>query len=415
RLEAICAVPVMAEGELEGALVVPRGRRTVPLALEEITVLGRLADRLAGPIRVFGALARAQARAGTTTLEKDRVEERTEALEDELVQLRTEIGVLRAGRGTGPIAQTVIAYSPKMRELERRLEEVAPSEASVTLVAEAGCFVDRIARRLHAGSAREVGPFVSFDVGYVPADETLAALVGTEGAERKPGLLRISHGGTLLLVDVPALSLDAQRALAEALAVHEARPLEGAGSYPADVRIVATSRVPLGELAATGAFDPELARWLTQAELRVPPLRERREDIPSLTLLAIDRACRVLGRPPLGIEQEAIDRLLESSFPGNQRELELAIQRAVSEATGPQITAADLPPLVIEVAREERVSSSPEPAEDPLIGTASEVERRMLMHALERASGNKSEAARLLGMKRTTFLDKLRRHDLVAS
>lgn len=406
RLEAICAVPIMAEGELEGALVIPRGTRTVPLRLEEITALSRLADRLAGPVRVFGALARAQARAGATTLEKDRADDRVEALEDELASLRVEAEALRAGRGAGPIAQKVVAYSPAMRELERRLEEVAVTEACVSLVAEAGCFVDRIARRLHAASSRDGGPFVAFDVGYVAAEETLAALVGSAGEKPSPGLLRLAHGGTLLLVDVPALSLEAQRALVEALAVHEARPLEGAGAYPADVRVVATSRVPLGDLVATGAFDAELARWLAPAELRVPPLRERLEDIPSLTLLAIDRACRVLGRAPLGIDQAAIDMLLSSTWPGNQRELELVIQRAVAEAQAPQIRATDLPALAVSAPVGE------EHGGDPLAGTAVEVERRMLLHALERSAGNKSEAARLLGMKRTTFLDKLRRHEL---
>lgn len=407
RLDAICAVPITAEGELEGGLVVPRGTRTVALRLEEMTALSRLADRLAGPIRVFGALARAQARAGAMTLEKDRIDERIDVLEDEIASLRIEAQALRAGSGAGPMTQHAVAYSPAMVELERRLDEVAATEACVALVAEPGSFVERIARRLHAASARDQGPFVSVDVGYVRTEDTLTALVGAVGERPSPGLLRLAHGGTLLLVDAPALSLDAQHALVEALALHEARPIDGPGAYSADVRVIATSRVPLAELVASGAFDAELARWLSPAELRVPPLRDRVEDIPSLTLLAIDRACRVLGRAPLGIEQAAMDLLLSSTWPGNQRELELVIQRAVARAVGLQIRPADLPPLA-------SVGSEPaaEHVEDPLAGTAAEVERRMLARALERAAGNKSEAARLLGMKRTTFLDKLRRHDL---
>jgi DNA-binding NtrC family response regulator len=414
QLEAICAVPIMSEGELEGALVVPRGRRVVPLRLEEITALSRLADRLAGPVRVFGALARAQARANATLLEKDRADERAEALEDEIARLSAAADALRAGRGMGTIAQAVVAYSAGARDVERRIEDVAPTEACVSLVAEAGCFVDRIARRIHEASPREAGPFISFDLGYVAADDTLGALVGASGERESPGLLRLANGGTLLLVDVPALSTEAQRALADALAVHEARPIDGAGAYPADVRLVATSRVPLGELVAAGVFDAELARWLAPVELVIPPLRERPEDIPSLTLLAIDRACRVLGRPPLGIEQDAMDLLLASTWPGNQRELELVIGRAVAAAEGPQIRARDLPPLAV-AAPEKKPDAEAEGGGDPLAGTAVEVERRMLTHALERAGGNKSEAARLLGMKRTTFLDKLRRHELATS
>jgi DNA-binding NtrC family response regulator len=416
QLDALCAVPIMAEGELEGALVVPRGRRRSPLTLEEIDALGHLARRLSGPIRVYGALARAQARAGTASLEKDRVEEQVEALEDELVRLRAEAATLRAGRGAGPSAQKVVAYSRAARAMERRLEDLAAADASVALVAETGCFVDRIARRLHAGSARGGGPFVVGDCGYVAAEDTLAALVGRAGDAGATGWLRLAHGGTLLLVDVPALSMDAQRALAEALAVRQARPLDGAGAYPTDVRIVATSRVPLASLAAAGSFDAELARWLVHAELHVPPLRERPEDVPSLTLLAVDRACRVLGRPTVGIEQAAMDALLAHDWPGNLRELEVVIQRAAARAEGPQIRVLDLPPLGAAPVMAPAPAAAPEPSGSfSLDGTATEVEHRMLLRALERAEGNKSEAARLLGMKRTTFLDKLRRHELAAA
>src|SRR5690606_4824207 len=136
----------------------------------------------------------------------------------------------------------------------------------------------------------------------------------------------------------------------------------------------------------------------------VPPLRERREDMGSLVLLALDRACRVFGRDVLGIEPDTQKLLEAHAWPGNLRELQWVIDRAVAVAPGPKVRPIDLPPLA--------PAKAAAAAADPLDGTYVELERKVLIRALERAAGNKSEAARLLGLKRTTFLDKLRRHEL---
>jgi DNA-binding NtrC family response regulator len=133
----------------------------------------------------------------------------------------------------------------------------------------------------------------------------------------------------------------------------------------------------------------------------VPPLRARREDIPSLSLLALDRACRVLGREVMGMDQRALEILLAHDWPGNLRELQHVVGLAVARAEGPQVRPSDIPPLAASA-----------PTGDPMAGTYDALEKQILLHALDRAGGNKSKAARLLGLKRTTFLDKLRRHDL---
>src|SRR6185436_8845137 len=111
-----------------------------------------------------------------------------------------------------------------------------------------------------------------------------------------------------------------------------------------DARVMATSRLDLAPLVDAGAFDPELARWLSPLRLEVPPLRARREDLPSLVLLALDRACRVLGRPVVGIEQPALDALLAHDWPGNLRELQSVIDRAVARTEGIKVPRKDLPP-----------------------------------------------------------------------
>jgi DNA-binding NtrC family response regulator len=156
------------------------------------------------------------------------------------------------------------------------------------------------------------------------------------------------------------------------------------------------------ELQKRGALEPDLATWFSQCGLTIPPLRERREDIPSLALLAIDRACRVLARDPIGIEHDAMGALIGHDWPGDVAELELVVELAVARASAKTIGVRDLPPLVWPGSDEG----------EPLRGTYLEIERRLLEHALRRSGGNKSEAARMLGLKRTTFLDKLRRHGL---
>ncbi|MEM9067938.1 MAG: sigma 54-interacting transcriptional regulator [Myxococcota bacterium] len=398
--EALCVVPLVAAGELEGALVVPRGRRGSALSLEEIEGLRTLGAEIAAMISLVTARDRAQRRVGELAQQRDGLEERLEDAEIELDRLQADTKALSAGRGAGRRGVDPVAYSPAMRALEARIADVAPMDAPITLVAEGGTPIDRVARALHRRSNRAAGPFVVADCASVTADVAEAALFGDDD---HPGWIRLADGGSLLLADVVALSLGAQHALAEALSVRQGRPADGGASYAVDARVIATSRVPLEPLVEAGLFDPELARWLTRVHLEVPPLRERPDDIPSLVLLALDRSCRVLGRDPVGVAQGALEVLLQHDWPGNLRELQHVIDRAVAACTGQQVQRGDLPALVPRAARS---------AQDPLDGTYAELERRVLVRAMKKAGGNKSEAARILGLKRTTFLDKLRRHQI---
>jgi DNA-binding NtrC family response regulator len=401
HLEALCVVPIAAAGELEGALVVPRGRRRAPLTLEEIAALEGLAARLVGLLAAYQAEARAQERAGKALLSVARLEERVDALEDELERLRVEARTLKAGRASDRLPAPAIAYSPAMRRLIARIQEVAPTLAPVQVLAEGGNAIDQIGHLIHGASPLGEGPFVIADCASIRPERGRAALFGDESeAGSHPGWLRLASGGTLLLVDVPALSREAQAALAEAIASRSARAEGGNSAYPVEVRLVAHARVDVGALARLGRFDPELARWLEPLRLEVPPLRERREDLPSLVLVALDRACRAMGREILGIEEDALARLVAYDWPGNLRELQWVIDRAVASAEPPRVRTCNLGALSGETGA---------PPVDPLQGTWSEIEQRILRSALERAAGNKSEAARLLGLKRTTFLDKLRR------
>ncbi len=399
-LDALCVVPLAVDLELEGALVVARGRRRGALTLEEIDALERLGRHLSAQIALLGAQERARLRTRDAVLERDRLSDELETAGEEIARLRADARTLKAGGTADRYLEPTIAYSPAMRALMRRVDALAPVDAPVLLIGEEGSYLDRVAHQVHAASGRRAGAFVLAECASARPERAEAALFG-ESDEGQPGWLRLAEGGTLLLLDVPALSLAAQVKLAETLATRRAVLADGAGSYGVDTRVIATSRVPLGPLVALGAFDAELARRLEPLAIEVPPLRERAEDLPSLVLVALDRTCRVSARPVVGIDPEALAVLASYDWPGNLRELGSVIDRAVGNTTGKSVGLGDLPHLV--------------PAEaprDPLDGTYAEMERQILERALERSGGNKSEAARLLGLKRTTFFDKLKRHGL---
>ena len=376
---------------VEALLLLPIGDRTEPFSRIELETLARLGESLGGALSSALAQRRTESHINELSALRRDAEDRVAALEGELEQLRGQFDVL--GRGLAEDQTLHVAYSPSMRRVQTRAIELAPTSRPILLVATAGAPVLPISRFIHDRGPRWEAPFVVADCSSATPDLVTSLLFGSEKKHRK-GWLQSATGGTLLLRDLPALPLPAQARLATALA--------DPSVDSADVRVIATARTRLKELRRRGALDPELAETFSGSDMVIPPLRERREDLPSLVLLAIDRACRVLASGPVGIEQEAMAALVAHDWPGDVAELEFIVELAVSHVRGKSIRLVDLPPLAWPAEGED----------DPLSGTYVEVERRFLERALLRAGGNKSEAARILGLKRTTFLDKLRRHGL---
>jgi DNA-binding NtrC family response regulator len=245
-------------------------------------------------------------------------------------------------------------------------------------------------------SGRARAPFVVFDCATLSDDAARRTIFGERREDVSvPGWLELAADGTLVLEHVVALSPGLQAEIARALSERRARPVGAQTHYPVGARLVCTLRVAPIDLVASGALSAELSRWLEPTSYRVPPLRERAEDLESLILMAVDRAARVSGRQVPGLTPEVLNALREHVFLGNEQELESVVFRAVLACRGPRITLADLPPL-----------ASHSHASD---GSFQEQEREILRRALERAQGNKTRAARALGLKRTTLIDKLRR------
>jgi DNA-binding NtrC family response regulator len=394
-LDAHTAIPLTGDGELQGALLLTPRASAEPPTLEELTALSRLGAVLGARLVSVKSAMRAQRRLHEAIEAREAEEERVEALREELTRRSRE----RASGDADTKEPEIVAYSKAMRLVTGRLESLASTAQHVVFVAEPGSQCERLAYELHQKThAGDDAPFLSVDCTLPSPDESLEALLGRVGADGRPGWLLAARGGTLFLADIPALPKEAQHELAEALSQKRVRPLESSASHEVDLRIIASSPVSIERLVHTGAFDRELARWLGPAAVRIPPLRERVDDLPSLTWMAIARACRALGRESVGISEEAMEVLRAYEWPGNERELHRVIRLAVSAAQGQAILPAHLPPL-----------GKPQASGDPLEGTHAEVERRLFERALARAGGNKSEAAKLLDMKRSTFIDRLRR------
>ena len=401
--DVLCVVPLVVETELEGALLLPRGERRTPLSTEEQAALWEFARHLAGLLAVFSSKARAEQRANAANLGSGRAQAEIEVLTDVVRGLQADLEVLQVGRSLQAEAATLVAYSAPQRQLLAQLKLLAKQAQHVLCVAETGVAIEPLARFVHAQAEHGSAPFVMLDCAAVRAEHAEAAVFGGLGPlGPEVGALRVAAAGTLLLLDVAALPRDVQHKLADALSAKQAKLQGSDEAYAVQTRLIASAREDVFSLASQGRFANELADQLAPGTCRIPPLRECGEDVTSLALLAINRACRLRGRGPLGIETEALAELRRYPFPGNHLELERIIDSAVTRASGIRISAADL-------ALGHGPSKS---SDDALVGSLEEIERRALVHALSRAGGNKSEAARLLAIPRTTLLDKLRRYKL---
>ena len=404
-LDALCVVPLVQRGELEGALVVPRAARRSGLTLEELEAVQRFGRHLTGFVALLCAEDRAQLRAAGARLASQRAELEFARAQAELLRVSAEARALRAGFALDPGGAPLLAYSANMRAVLSEVTSAAAHGAPLLLVAERGLPLQPLARLAHEHAGRAAQPFVVFDGAMMRKEHCAVGLFGgAQDALVTPGALRLAADGTLFVSDLPALPQPVQCMLARALRERRARPADGGDDYACGARVVASCRRDPQQLVLDGALERELLDCFA-APLRVPPLRERPEDLPSLLLLAIDHSARVLGRAVVGLEADAQERLVAHDWPGNLDELHAVVELAFVRCTGARIASADLPlfgpphPLARETGH-------------PLDGTLERVERRVLVRALERAEGNKSEAARLLGLPRTTFLDKVRRYGL---
>ncbi len=391
------------------AILVLGPRRSGDLySSQDKDLLGALASQLGIALanaRAFGTITEL-----STTLESQNVEIRglRDRLEDENRFLRAR--VLAALDGA-----TLVGESRAIRELTKTIDRVARSDANVLVLGESGTGKGLVARTLHAASPRSAGPFLQVDCGAIAAGVFESELFGHErgaftGAARmRRGPVELADGGTLFLDEVGELPLELQPKLLRVLEDRSFLRVGGTQPVSVDVRIIAATHRDLDDMVSKGQLREDLYFRLRVVELVVPPLRQRRGDLPALCESLLPRAAKRCGRNTLPLSADALARMAAYGWPGNVRELENVLERALVLCEGSEVTAADLE-LPDRPAPPEIIVESSEAPHDEVMET---IERKRLTAALRAAGGNQSHAAKTLGMPRTTFINKLRRHGLL--
>jgi transcriptional regulator with GAF, ATPase, and Fis domain len=398
------ALPVATGHTEPEAWLVLGPRRSGDLySSQDRDLLGALASQLAVALANARAYGRIQHMTRTLEAQNLEIRELRDKLEDENRFLRARV---EAAGGS------LIGESKAMRELAATIERAGASDASVLVVGESGTGKGVVARALHAVSGR--GPFIHVDCAGIAPSVFESELFGHErgaftGATRtRRGPIELADGGTLFLDEIGELPLELQPKLLRVLEDRTVMRVGATAPVTVDARIVVATHRDLAAMVARGEFREDLYFRLRVVELTVPPLRARRGDVPALCDAILPRAARRCGRPQKPIADDALAKLMAYAWPGNVRELANVLERALVLSDGAAIEAADLD--LPERAIAEDVA--PEPSV-PHGEVMDDIERRRLTAALATANGNQSHAARALGMPRTTFINKLRRHGLL--
>jgi DNA-binding NtrC family response regulator len=301
----------------------------------------------------------------------------------------------------------VVYRSQQMEEILQLVKRVSQVDATVLIQGESGTGKELIARAIHAQSPRRTGPFHAIDCGSIPESLLESELFGhtkgafTGAASARKGLFEATYGGTLLLDEVGELPLPVQVRLLRVLQEREVRPLGSDRAHKIDLRILAATNKDLQEEVHGGGFREDLFYRLNVISMRIPPLRERPDDILPLAEHFLQKHAKTTRQSPLKIDPAAASLLLRNRWSGNVRELENAMQRAVALASGDTLRVEDLP---FSAGDDPMVLPPPFDAE----GSLGEMEKRYVLYILSKYKGNRARAAAVLGIGRNTLWRKLK-------
>jgi len=325
-------------------------------------------------------------------------------------RLRAE---LRGGAGV----HGIVGKSAAMQALASILGRIAPSDVPILIEGESGTGKDLLARAAHAMSPRAAGPYVSLNMSAIPENLAEAELFGHEkgaftGADQaREGFFAAAEGGTLFLDELGLLPATLQPKLLRVLQDGEYIPVGSRKARKGNVRVIAATNEDLAKLVKEGRFREDLWFRLRVVPVRLPPLRERREDIPLLVEHFVQKHALRLGRQPLQPDAEAMRAILDHRWPGNIRELEHAVERGLLLAQGTAITLADLPPELSATPAAEAAAGGD--AGGRYRAAREAWERRFFEDLLREAGGSVARAAELAGIHRSTLYEKLTRFGLV--
>ncbi len=353
-------------------------------------------------------------------------------------RLKSENAFLRAELDARYRFEGLVGKGPAMKQLFHLLETIAPTASTILITGETGTGKELVARAIHHNSPRRAHRFVALNCSAIPETLLETELFGhvrgafTGAVGNRQGRLEQAHKGTLFLDEVPTMSAGLQMKLLRVLQQRDFERIGDTHTTKVDVRIIAATNSDLGRLVANGQFRKDLYYRLNVIPVQMPPLRERKEDIPLLVQHFFEKyrpggaqdsrparsgVAQDFGptpsKPavPFTVSQEAMRRFMSYHWPGNVRQLENAIEHAVAFSVGrQQIDVNDLPPELVHAEPPPVTSSLSLPEEGiDLDALVVSVERTLIQRSLERTGGNKGQAARLLNLKRTTLVEKLKR------
>jgi len=341
----------------------------------------------------------------------------------ESLKWKKEAGYLRRElrRLTG--LDNIIGQSPNMRAIFDMIQTVAPQTSRVLITGESGTGKELVARAIHENSVRAQSPFITINCGAFPETLLESELFGymkgafTGANENRQGLFQAAHGGTLFMDEIGNMSLTMQVKLYRVLQEGKVRPIGSTEESDVDVRIIAATNKEFEKEIAEGRFREDLYYRLSVIPIQVPPLRERRDDIPLLARHFLERFCKTMEKPIEGISPEAMTRLESYDWPGNVRELENTMERAVALETGREISLKVLPDRIAGYSGSSIGAPDGQAAGFPVDGLDFEkeiaaAERRYLHAALEKAGGVRTRASELLKISYRSFRHYAKKHNL---
>jgi len=325
------------------------------------------------------------------------------------IELDQENRVLREQLRSRPGFGGLIGTSPKMQRVYKLIEKVSQHNYPVLIMGESGTGKELVARSIHFSGPRRHKPFVPVDCSALVPTLIESELFGyvkgafTGATHTKQGLFEVANEGTLFLDEIGDLPVDLQAKLLRALQEREIKPVGSTERIPIHVRVITATNRDLETAIRAAAFRQDLYFRLNVVQIKLPPLRERKGDIPLLVNSFLEKFSDP-QRPVRTISEDAMRRLMAYDWPGNVRELENAMERAVALGSGPILHVGDLPSN-LQYASAERL------AENDELAPLEELERRAIFRALRETGGDKLAAARLLGIGKTTLYRKLKQYD----
>jgi DNA-binding NtrC family response regulator len=339
-------------------------------------------------------------------LEKRSLLQETQALREKAEQLEKRL----------ELAETRLApvfKSKVMQEMEELISAMAPSDANVLITGESGVGKEVVANEIHSKSRRAGKPLVKLNCAAFPQTMIESELFGyvkgafTGAMNDFPGMIAEARGGTLFLDEISEMPADLQTRFLRVLQGGEYRSLGSTRMSKADFRVITATNRPIAQALAENRLRSDLYYRINTFQIEVPPLRERKEDIPPLVTTFVQRFAAQLGKAEPTIAPEAFQKLLDYSWPGNVRELQNAIEYAVVLARNDIIGIKELP---AEIQLPPALQTTPAPARRSGVASLNDMERETILQALAQTHGNKKKAAELLGIQRPTLYNKMKRY-----